>query len=149
MTLDPTFVPEKYHPFIVPALRRIYLNTDPSSASVTSRQLQEQLAAVKKENEDLVSKLESQDLEIKSLVTQCESAIARAVTHTRGEREARLENEQLRHEMSRLAERYRALQAKSSQREHRTGSPREDEGGPNDDPRQAHSRSQSRLVRCA
>ena len=149
MTLDPTFVPEKYHPFIVPALRRIYLSTDPSRASAASRQLQEQLAAVKKENEDLASKLKGRDRDIKLLMTKCESHMAAAATHAKGERDARLENERLRHEISQLAERYRTLQVKSPEREHRTEPSGGDEGRPKGDQRWGHSHSQPRLVRCA
>lgn len=149
MTLDPTFVPEKYHPFITPALRRIYLNTDPSRISATSRQLQEQLAAAKKENQDLVSKLVGRDQDIKLITTKCEANMAVAVTLAKGERDARLENERLRHEMNQLMERYKTLEAKFSQREPRAGSSGEDEGRSSDDPRGGHPQSQSRLVRCA
>ena len=149
MTLDPSLVPAKYHPFITPALRRIYLTADPSRASAASRQLQEQLTAVKKENEDLTSKLESQGRDIKLLMTKCESNMAAAAAHAKGERDARLENERLRCEIDKLGERYKMLQAKFSEREHRTGSSGEDEGRTNGDPRRGHPQSQSRLVRCA
>lgn len=146
--MDSTFVPAKYHPFIIPGLRRIYLNTDPSRSSAASRQLQEQLSGLKKENEDLVSKLKGRDRDIKLLMTKCESNMAAASTHAKGERKARLENERLRNEMSQLSERYKALQAKFSEREHRTGSSAEGETRPNDD-RQDHPRNQSRSVPCA
>lgn len=146
MTLEPTFVPAKYHPFIVPAIRRIYLNTDPSRASAASRQLQEQLTAVKKENEDLVSKLKGRDRDIKLLMTKCESTMAAAATHAKGERDVRLENERLRLEMNRLVGQYKTLQIKFSEVEHQTGFSREGEVGTNDDPRRDHSRNQSRLV---
>ena len=143
VTLDPTLVPEKYHPFITPTLRRIYLNADPSRSSPTSRQLQEQLSALKKENEDLVSKLKGRDRDLRLLMTKCESNMAAATTHAIGERDARLENERLRNEMNQLAERYKALQVKFSEREHRTGSSEEGEARPNDD-RRGHPRNQSR-----
>ena len=146
MTLDPTFVPGKYHPFIIPSLRRIYLNTDPSRSSAASRQLQEQLSALKKENEDLASKLKGRDRDIKLLMTKCESNMAAASTHAKGERDVRLENERLRHEMGQLAERCKALQVRISGQEHRTRPPGEGEARPNDDLRD-HPRSQSRLVR--
>ena len=144
MTLDPTFVPEKYHAFIIPSLRRIYLNADPSRSSAASRQLQEQVSALKKENEDLVSKIKGRDRDVKLLMTKCESHMAAASTHAKGERDARLENERLRDEMSQLTKRYRALQAISRQ-EHRTRSSGEGGARPNDD-RRDHPRSQSRSV---
>lgn len=143
VNLDPTFVPEKYHPFVIPALRRVYLNTDPSRTSATSRQLQEQLTALKKENEDLTSKLKGRDRDMRLLMTKCESSIAAATAHAKGERDARLESERLRHEMNQLVERYRTLQVRFSEREHQTG---EDEGKPIDDPRQSRPRRQSRSV---
>jgi len=148
VTLDPTFVPAKYHPFIIPALRRIYLNADPSQSSATSRQLQEQLSAIKKENEDLVSKLKGRDRDIKLLLTKCESNMAAASTHAKGERDARLENEQLRNELDQLAERHKALQVKLSEREHRPGSSAEGDTRPSDD-RRDHPRNHSRSVPCA
>ncbi|KAF9645887.1 hypothetical protein BDM02DRAFT_392791 [Thelephora ganbajun] len=73
VTLDPIFVPAKYHPFIIPCLPRIYLNADPSRSSAASRQVQEQVSALKKENEDLASKLKGRDRDIKLLMTKCES----------------------------------------------------------------------------
>lgn len=143
--MDPTFVPAKYHPFIIPGLRRIYLNADPSRPSAASRQLQEQLSVLKKENEDLVSKVRGRDRDIKLLMAKCESNMAAASTHARGERDARLENERLRREMNQLAERYKALQGTvSDQWERRTGSG-EGEARPDDD-RRDHPRNQTRLV---
>lgn len=145
VTLDPSFVPAKYHPFIIPSLRRIYLNTDPSRSSAASRQLQEQLSALKKENEDLASKLKGRDRDVKLLMTKCESNMAAASTHAKGERDARLENDRLQREMKQLAERYKTLQDKFSEREHRTGPSGEDEARPSGD-RRDHSWNQSRLV---
>jgi predicted RNase H-like nuclease (RuvC/YqgF family) len=151
VTLDPTFVPEKYHPFIIPALRRVYLNADPSRASVASRQLQEQLTAVKKENEDLASKLKGRDRDIKLLMTKCESNMAAAATHAKGERDVRLENERLRREINQIAEQLRTIEVELSEREHRTGPSGEGEGRPVDDPRWGHpqNQSRSRSVPCA
>lgn len=146
VTLDPTFVPAKYQPFIVPAIRRIYLNTDPSRASAASRQLQEQLTAFKKENEDLTSKLKGRDRDIKLLMTKCESTISAAATHAKGERDARLENKRLRQEMNRLMGRYEALQVKISGLEHQAGFSGAEEASTNDDPRRDHPRNQSRLI---
>ena len=144
MTLDPTFVPAKYHPFIIPSLRRVYLNTDPSRSSAASKQLQEQLSALKKENEDLVSKLKGRDRDLKLLMTKCESNMAAASTHAKGERDARLENERLRHEANQLEERYQALQVKFTEREHGIGSSGR-EARPSDD-RRVHLRDKSRSV---
>lgn len=149
MTLDPTFVPEKYNPFIIPALRRIYLDADPSRVSAASRKLQEQLTTVKKENEDMVSMLKAQDQDIKILTTRTDYHMTQAAIHAKGEREAKLETERLRHEMDQLAERYRTLQVKSSEWEHQTGASAKDEDRPNDDPGRGHPRSRFRLVRCA
>jgi len=146
--MDPTFVPAKYHPFIIPALRRIYLNADPSRSSAASRQLQEQLSAIKKENEDLASKLKGRNRDIKLLLTKCESNMAAASTHAKGERDARLENERLRDELDQLAERHNALQAKFAEREHRPGSSAESDARLSDD-RRDHPRNHSRSVPCA
>ena len=143
MALDPTFVPAKYHPFIIPTLRRIYLNTDPSRSSAALRQLQEQLPALKKENEDLASKLKGRDRDIKLLMTKCESHMAAASTFAKGERDMRLENERLRRQMDRLADRYKALQDKFSEQEHQAGS--SEETRPNAD-RGDHPQNQSRSV---
>ena len=145
MTLDPTFVPAKYQPFIIPAIRRIYLNTDPSGTSA-SRQLQEQLTTAQKENEDLVSKLKGRDRDLKLLMANCESTMAAAAAHARGERDARLENKRLRREMNQLAEQYKSLQVEFSEREHRNGSPGEGGARPNDDPSRDHPRRQYRSV---
>jgi len=146
VTLDPTFVPEKYHPFIIPSLRRIYLNADPLRPSAASRQLQEQNLALKEDNEDLVSKLKGRDRDIKLLMSKCESNMAAASIHAKGERDARLQNERLRNEMSQLAERYEALRVKISEQEHRTGSSGEGEAILNGD-RRDHPRNQLRSVR--
>lgn len=143
MTLDPTFVPAKYHPFIIPGLRRIYLNTDPSRSSAASKLLQEQLLALGRENEDLASKLKGRDRDIKLLMTKCESTMAAVTAHIKGEREARLENERLRCEMDQLAERYKALQVEFSEREHQSGSPREGKARVGDD-RRGYPLDQSR-----
>jgi len=78
-------------------------------------------------------------------MARCESHLAAVSAHAKGERDTRLENERLRREMNQLAERYRALQVKFSQRDHGTGPPGEVEGRPNDDPRRGQPRSQSRL----
>lgn len=146
MTLDPAFVPEKYHPFIIPSLRRVYLNVDPSRSSAASRQLQEQLLALKKENEDLVSKLKGRDRDIKLLMTKCESNMAAVSAHAKGELDVRLENERLRNEMGKLAERYRVLQAKFSEREYRTGPSGVGEARPPSDDRRDHPQDRSRSV---
>lgn len=143
MTLDPTFVPGKYQPFMIPAVRRIYLNADPSRTSTTSRQLQEQLTAAKKESEDLTSKLKSKDLDIKLLIARCESSMAAAATHAKGERDVRIENGRLRDEINHLVDRCRALQVKVSDLEHQNGS----SGGevrPDEDPLRDHSQVQPR-----
>ena len=146
--MDPTFVPAKYHPFIIPTLRRIYLNADPSRSSAASKQLQEELSAMKKENKDLVSKLKSRDRDVKLLMTKCESNMAAASTHAKGERDVRLENERLRNELDQLAERHKALQLKFTEREHRPGSSAEDDARLSDD-RRDHPRNHSRSVPCA
>ena len=146
--MDPTFVPAKYHPFIIPALRRIYLNTEPSRSSATSRQLQEQLSAIKKENEDLASRLKGRDRDVKLLMTKCESNLAAASTHAKGERDARLENERLQNELDKLVERHKALQVKFIEREHRPGSSAEGDASLSDD-RRDHPRNHSRSVPCA
>ena len=122
MTLDPTFVPAKYQPFIIPAIRRIYLNTDPSGTSA-SRQLQEQLTTAQKENEDLVSKLKGRDRDLKLLMANCESTMAAAAAHARGERDARLENKRLRREMNQLAEQDRKSTRLNSSHQHRSRMP--------------------------
>lgn len=139
VTLDPTFVPAKYHPFIIPGLRRIYLNADPSRSSA-SRELQEQVSALKKENEDLASKLRGRDRDVKLLMAKCESNMAAVATHSKGERDARLENERLRREVSQFTERYKALQAKLYEREHRPGSSVEGDTRLSDD-RRDHPRN--------
>ena len=133
--MDPTFVPAKYHPFVIPALRRIYLNADSSRSSAASRQLQEQLSAATKENEDLASKLKGRDRDIKLLMAKCESNMAAASTHATRERDARLENERLRCELDQLTERHKALEAKFSEGELRPGSSAEGDARPNDDRR--------------
>jgi len=150
VTLDPTFVPAKYHPFIKPALRRIYLNADPSGPSAASRQLKEQLSAIKKENEDLVSKLKGRDRDIKLLMTKCESNMAAASTHAKGERDARLENERLRNELDQLAERHKTLQVNSPSGNSALGpgSSAEGDARPSDD-RRDHPRNHFRSVPCA
>ena len=71
--------------------------------------------------------------------------MAAASTHAKGERDARLENERLQHEMNRLTEQYEALKAKFSEREHRAGASGQGEARPNDD-RHDHPRNQSRSV---
>ena len=98
---------------------------------------------MKKENEDLASKLKGRDRDIKLLMTKCESNMAAVSTHARGERDARLENERLRHELGQLAERHKALQVKLSERGHQPGSSAEGDARPNDD-RRDHPRNHSR-----
>lgn len=92
-----------------------------------------------------MSKLKGRDRDIKLLMTKCESNMAAASTHAKGERDARLENERLRHEINQFAERYKALQIRFSEREHQTGSSGEGEARPNAD-RGDYPRNQARLV---
>jgi len=95
-----------------------------------------------------VSKLKGRDRDTKLLMAKCESNMAAAAAHAKGERDARVENEVLRYEMNELADRYEALQVKLSEREHRTGSSGEGEARLNND-RRDRLRNQSRLVPCA
>ena len=91
-----------------------------------------------------MSKLRGRDRDIKALMTKCESHMAAAATHAKGERDARLENERLRHEVSQLVGRYQTLQTKFAEREHRPGSSGEGQARTNEDSRHDHPRNQSR-----
>ena len=96
-----------------------------------------------------MSKLEGRDRDIKLLMSKCESNLAAATRHAKGERDARLENKRLRHQLDRLEEQSRALRVNIPVREQKTEPSGEDEGSPTDDPRRGHPESQSRLVLCA
>ena len=86
-----------------------------------------------------MSKLKGRDRDIKLLMTKCESNMAAASTHAKFERDARLENERLRYEMSQLAERYEALRVKFSEQ-------KQGQARPNNDRWPVHPRNRTRSV---
>lgn len=95
---DLRFVPPKYHVFILPSVRRVFLDV--------SGQSNRQLQATATRLESRVNAL----LEDKRLLMErCESAMAASQKHQEGERDARLEMENLMEELRELRAKYENL----------------------------------------
>jgi hypothetical protein len=86
VTPDPALVPEKYHAFIQPAVRRVYLDT----------------ADAKRERERLQARVTALERDKAALMDRAESAIRRADACAEGERQARGALEKKKTEAARL-----------------------------------------------
>ena len=116
--LDPRFVPEKYHKFLNPSVRRIYLDTP--DASDTEREHVAQIKML----EQRVMGLQQDKLR---LMGRCEAAIASSRKHQEGEHTATFEVQKLRRMYTTLTVKYGELktkhdQAKGKNKEVRAGS---------------------------
>lgn len=98
---DLSFVPKKYHPFIIPSVRKVYLNADPAAS----------LQAKVKELEARVKGLE-RDKQL--LMERAEANIARANSMAQRERDARLAKEKAESDATAWKENYANLKRKYS-----------------------------------
>jgi hypothetical protein len=93
-------VPKKFHPFIIPGIRKIYLNVDPSAPSVASL-------------EDRVKMLEQRirglETDKKLLMDKAESNIIRANMLAMKERDARERAEEAENDAKHLRHKYNKL----------------------------------------
>ncbi|KAH9832644.1 uncharacterized protein C8Q71DRAFT_262521 [Rhodofomes roseus] len=108
-TPDLRFVPAKYHRFIIPSVRRVFV--DPPAE--TTKLLKANVARL----EERVRCLE-QDKSL--LMERCEASMAASSKHAEGERDARIESERLRKEMQELRKKYEEVKRRyKSQKESR------------------------------
>jgi Tfp pilus assembly protein PilX len=87
VTPDLALVPEKYHPFIQPAVRRVYLDT--AEARADRERLQARIAALERDKAQVMHR--------------AESAMRRADVCADGERQARVALEKKKAELARAA----------------------------------------------
>jgi hypothetical protein len=88
-------VPAKYHKFISPAVRRVYLDDANPNA-------EEQVLALTAENERLRRRVTNLDREKTQLMDSAEANIRRAQACAQGERQAILDRDAARQEVARL-----------------------------------------------
>ncbi|TFK39708.1 hypothetical protein BDQ12DRAFT_681070 [Crucibulum laeve] len=104
VTPDVTYLPKKFHPFVVPSVRRVYLDTGNTAA------LQKKLTKAQAR----IQKLE-QDQE--TLLAQCEHKLQLMQVHREGERELRVENDELKEEMDELSTRLTEMEERLAEAE--------------------------------
>ncbi|KAF5316475.1 hypothetical protein D9619_006702 [Psilocybe cf. subviscida] len=90
---DLTYLPKKYHAFIAPALRRVYIDFS------AHHELEKRLRTAEK-------RLESRKAMEESLLTRCEGLTAALDEHRRGEAEANATLEELREKLDEVEEDY-------------------------------------------
>jgi hypothetical protein len=98
-TPDWRYVPKKYHEFMIPSVRRVYIEI-PSQTG-----LKNQIALL----ESRVKSLEKDKL---LLMSKCESNMAASTTHAEGEKKARLDVEKAKKEMMDVKRKYDTLKGK-------------------------------------
>lgn len=98
-TPDLRYVPKKYHEFMIPSVRKLYLEI-PSQAK-----LKTQIAL-------LETRVQSLDRDKKLLMTKCESHISASAVYAEEERNARLAAEKAKSEVEDLKRKYDALKGK-------------------------------------
>ncbi|KAH9940735.1 uncharacterized protein BXZ73DRAFT_98565 [Epithele typhae] len=109
---DLHFVPKKYHSFMIPSVRRIFIPIDVEeepSATVVDTEARHSLRA---QVVGLSEKVDGLERDRALLVDRCESAQRAAQAHAQGEREMRLEKERLEREMRELRMKYEGLKGK-------------------------------------
>ncbi|KAF5373335.1 hypothetical protein D9615_007382 [Tricholomella constricta] len=99
VTPDLTYLPKKYHPYIVPSVRRLYLDT------ARQADLQENLSAA----QERIKKLERDQ---ETLLRQCERHMAAARAHAEGEKKVRDDNTHLCHALREKEKEYSYSQEK-------------------------------------
>ena len=101
-------VPKKYHSFILPSIRRLYIPTADDAAPAgpdPRRDLHAQIASLT----DRVNGLMHDKM---LLMDRCEAAIHARDAHAQGERDERLEKERLEREMRELRKKYDCVKGK-------------------------------------
>jgi hypothetical protein len=99
VTPDWRYVPKKYHEFMIPSVRKVFIEI-PSQAGIKN-----QIAL-------LESRVRSLEKDKGLLLTKCESSMAASVTHAEGEKNARLDAEKTKKEMVQLKRKYDVLKGK-------------------------------------
>ncbi|OJT03300.1 hypothetical protein TRAPUB_6078 [Trametes pubescens] len=106
---DLRFVPKKYHSYILPSIRRVFISPnahpDPDVAAESQRELRAQVARLTDKIDALV-----QDKAL--LMDRCEAAIRASQAHAQGERDERLAKERLDRDMRDLRKKYDGLKGK-------------------------------------
>ncbi|KAG0709453.1 hypothetical protein DFH29DRAFT_888611 [Suillus ampliporus] len=93
---DLTFVPKKYHDFMAPSVRKLYLDIEsPAPLIAEIDQLKKRVAALSRDRE--------------ALMDRCEAYMASSRQHAANEKEARLEAQAAREATSQLQIKYDAL----------------------------------------
>ncbi|KIM90343.1 hypothetical protein PILCRDRAFT_812079 [Piloderma croceum F 1598] len=99
VTPDWRYVPKKYHEFMIPSVRKVFIEI-PSQAGFKN-----QIAL-------LESRVKSLEKDKELLLTKCESSMAASVTHAEGEKKARLDAEKTKKEMVQLKRNYDTFKGK-------------------------------------
>ncbi|KAL7280618.1 hypothetical protein ACG7TL_005555 [Trametes sanguinea] len=104
---DLRFVPKKYHPFLLPSIRRVFISPNAhASADVESqRELRAEVAR-------LTDKIDALVRDKALLMDRCEAAIRASQAHAQGERDERLAKERLEREMRDLRKKYECVKGK-------------------------------------
>ncbi|KZT07331.1 uncharacterized protein LAESUDRAFT_758746 [Laetiporus sulphureus 93-53] len=97
---DLRFVPAKYHEYIIPSVRRIFLD-EPQSAT-----------QLKQANARLEERVRALERDKALLMERCESSMAASKRHAEGERDARRASEKLKGDVVDLQQKYEELKLK-------------------------------------
>lgn len=113
VTPDLEYIPEKYHRFIMPSIRRVYLDIDPNATEDSEKeQLRQQLALMEQQNRALEKKSKAMHRDNCMLMDKCEVLLNTSNVHAVRERHQRLEKERLITELMEVKKKYNALKGK-------------------------------------
>ncbi|KAI9062719.1 hypothetical protein FKP32DRAFT_1573836 [Trametes sanguinea] len=104
---DLRFVPKKYHPFLLPSIRRVFIspNANASADVESQRELRAEVAR-------LTDKIDALVRDKALLMDRCEAAIRASQAHAQGERDERLAKERLEREIWDLRKKYEGVKGK-------------------------------------
>ncbi|OBZ73655.1 hypothetical protein A0H81_06276 [Grifola frondosa] len=101
---DLRFVPKKYHNFMVPSVRRVFIEVDADAQSSTT--------ALKARVAKLDEQVNSLRLDKAMLMERCEANISASRVHAEGEKNERLAKEKLQEEVQELRRKYENMKDK-------------------------------------
>ncbi|TDL23582.1 hypothetical protein BD410DRAFT_141369 [Rickenella mellea] len=96
---DLEFVPKKYHPFILPTIRRVYVDdSNEKQLKAKATRLESRIKSLERDKDDLMKR--------------CESLISTSETHAKNEQSARLEAERASKDVAEYRKKYNSLKVK-------------------------------------
>ncbi|KAI0091591.1 hypothetical protein BDY19DRAFT_885525 [Irpex rosettiformis] len=110
-TPDLRFVPQKYHKYIVPTVRRVYLS-QPAAQSQPENTLERTNSSLRARVSGLEKRVTGLNQEKERLMDRCEAGIVSVRKHGERERDARQEKERLEKELEGLRRKYDAVKGK-------------------------------------